>query len=260
MAPSVLSVVSVLTDPLKPAAMRLIDYSHPDPATNLALEEVLLDEVEQGRQPDTLRFWESPVPFVVLGTAQVLAEEVNEAHCRADGVPIMRRCTAGGCVLQGPGSFNYALFLTYETFPETASLHASYRFILGKVCAALTTLGIEASHQGISDIAIGGLKVSGNAQRRRRRALLHHGTLLYRADAAAISRYIREPADRPDYRGTRTHGEFVTALPTHPEALRRSIADAFAAQEGDVPTGEELERADALVLEKYRLDSWIRRR
>ena len=27
--------------------MRLIHYSHPDPATNLALEEVLLDEVEK---------------------------------------------------------------------------------------------------------------------------------------------------------------------------------------------------------------------
>jgi len=240
--------------------MRLIHYSHPDPATNLALEEVLLDEVEQGRQPDSLRFWESPVPFVVLGTAQVLAEEVNEAHCLADGVPIMRRCTAGGCVLQGPGSFNYALFLTYETFPEVASLHASYRFILGKICAALATLGVDASHQGISDIAIGGLKVSGNAQRRRRRALLHHGTLLYRADAAAISRYIREPADRPDYRGARTHGEFVTALPTGLEDLRSSIATAFEVSDNDMLTGAELERAEALALEKYRHGKWIRRR
>lgn len=240
--------------------MRLIHYSHPDPAMNLALEEVLLDEVEQGRQPDTLRFWESAAPFVVLGTAQALAEEVQEAHCVADQVPIMRRCTAGGCVLQGPGSFNYALFLTYESFPEVASLHASYRFILGKVCAALRTLGIDAAHEGISDIAIGGLKVSGNAQRRRRRALLHHGTLLYRADAAAISRYIREPADRPDYRGTRTHGEFVTALPSGPEALSDSMATAFKTQPAEEPTARELECAEELAREKYRLDTWIRRR
>lgn len=240
--------------------MRLIDYSHPDPATNLALEEVLLDEVEQGRQPDTLRFWESPIPFVVLGTAQVLAEEVHEDHCLADGVPIMRRCTAGGCVLQGPGSFNYALFLTYETFPEVASLHASYRFILGKVCAALATLGIEASHQGISDIAIGGLKVSGNAQRRRRRALLHHGTLLYRADTAAISRYIREPADRPDYRGTRSHGEFVTALPATPEALASALSTAFGPCETGTLTPEEFVRAELLAQEKYAQYAWIRRR
>jgi lipoate-protein ligase A len=240
--------------------MRLILYSHPDPATNLALEEVLLDEVEQGRQPDTLRFWESPMPFVVLGTAQVLADEVNEPHCLADNLPIMRRCTAGGCVLQGPGSFNYALYLNYDSYPATASLHASYRFILGKVCAALATLGIEASHQGISDIAIGGLKVSGNAQRRRRRALLHHGTLLYQADADAISRYILEPADRPDYRGSRNHGEFVTALPSPPEALASALSTAFGPCETSALTPEELIRAEELAGEKYGQDAWIRRR
>lgn len=240
--------------------MRLIHYSHPDPATNLALEEVLLDEVEQGRSPDTLRFWESPVPFVVLGTAQVLADEVNEPHCQSDGVPVMRRCTAGGCVLQGPGSFNYALYLNYDSFPETASLHASYRFILGKVCNALATLGIEAAHEGISDIAIGGLKVSGNAQRRRRRALLHHGTLLYRADTATISRYIREPADRPDYRGSRSHGEFLTALPAPPEALAAALSAAFGPCDTGALTSETALRAEGLAREKYAREAWIRRR
>jgi lipoate-protein ligase A len=240
--------------------MRLIHYSDPDPATNLALEEVLLDEVEQGRQPDTLRFWESPVPFVVLGTAQILSDEVHEEHCLDDGVPIMRRCTAGGCVLQGPGSFNYALYLNYDSFPETASLHASYRFILGKVCAALATLNIEAAHRGISDIAIGGLKISGNAQRRRRRALLHHGTLLYRADTGAISRYIREPADRPDYRGSRPHAEFVTSLPTAPEALAAALSAVFHPTDPSDVTADEMNRAEVLAREKYTQDHWIRRR
>lgn len=240
--------------------MRLIHYSSPDPASNLALEEVLLDEVEQGHQPDTLRFWESPVPFVVLGTAQVLAEEVHETHCLADDVPIMRRCTAGGCVLQGPGSFNYSLFLTYEAFPEVASLHASYRFILGRICDALATLGIETSHRGISDIAIGGRKVSGNAQRRRRRALLHHGTLLYRADPSALSRYLQEPADRPAYRGTRTHGDFVTALPADPVGLAGAIGTVWSADEGTAIARETMDRAAALASGKYAQAAWIRRR
>lgn len=240
--------------------MRLIHYSSPDPASNLALEEVLLDEVEQGHATDTLRFWESPVPFVVLGTAQVLSEEVHEAPCLADGVPIMRRCTAGGCVLQGPGSFNYSLFLTYESYPEVASLHASYRFILGRICAALAKLGIDASHQGISDIAIGGRKVSGNAQRRRRRALLHHGTLLYGADTSALGRYLQEPADRPDYRGSRTHGDFVTVLPATPQGLAQTIGEAWDASDVQPPSPDALARTSTLASEKYDQQTWIRRR
>ena len=241
--------------------MRLIHYSHPDPATNLALEEVLLDEVEAGRQPDTLRFWESPRPFVVLGTAQVLAEEVHEDHCRSDGVPIMRRCTAGGCVLQGPGSLNYALYVTFAAYPEVASLHASYRYLLGKVCGSLQGLGIEAVQSGISDIAIGDRKVSGNAQRRRRHSILHHGTLLYQADVAAIARYLREPRDRPDYRGERAHADFLTTLPSTPSALREAIAGAFGCgPEVAALPADTVACAETLAAEKYRQHAWIYRR
>lgn len=241
--------------------MQRIDYSDPDPAVNLALEEVLLDDVETGRMPDTLRFWESPVPFVVLGTAQVLAEEVNEENCQAAGVPIMRRCTAGGCVLQGPGSLNFALYLSVASYPDVANLHASYRFILGRICAELHRLGIDAAQEGISDIAIDGRKISGNAQRRRRKAILHHGTLLYQADVEAMGRYLREPAVRPDYRGARQHGDFVTTLPATPEVLRRAIAEAFGATgPGEAPAGEAMARASALAREKYGQRAWIYRR
>ena len=50
---------------------------------NLALDEVLLDSLESGRAGETLRFWESPTPFVVLGVSQVLAEHADEAACAA---------------------------------------------------------------------------------------------------------------------------------------------------------------------------------
>lgn len=241
--------------------MRLVEYSDPEPAVNLALEEVLLDEVEHGRQPDTLRFWESPVPFVVLGAGQELAREVHEGHCTEDGVPIMRRCSAGGCVLQGPGSLNYSLFLTYAAYPDTASLHRSYGFILDRICEALAALGVEAVRAGISDIAAGDRKISGNAQRRRRNALLHHGTLLYRVDTGAMDRYLREPDDRPDYRGPRAHGTFLTAIDRSPEDLSRAVAVAFGAPWVPVaPEGGELHRARALASEKYLLPAWIRRR
>ena len=241
--------------------MHILDHSCDSPAENLALEEVLLDEVEQGRRADTLRFWESPTPFVVLGTAQKLAQETHEEHCQADGVPIMRRCSAGGCVLQGPGSLNFALFLRYDTVPEVASLHASYAYIGALLCAALESLGITAARQGVSDIAIDGRKVSGNAQRRRRNAMLHHGTLLYRADTDVMARYLREPVDRPEYRADRDHGAFLTTLPTTPDALRDALCNEMAPQGiVDLCRPEERAAAQALAAEKYDSRAWIYRR
>jgi len=242
--------------------MRLLDVSFEDPEENLALDEVILDSVEQDRTGSTLRFWESPTRFVVLGTAQELKREVIEEQCLADGIPIMRRCTAGGCVLQGPGSLNFALALSFQEFPEVRSLHPSYKYLLDAIAASLRACGMPVSQEGTCDLALDGvLKVSGNAQRRRRNAILHHGTLLYRPDYDGMARYLREPELRPDYRGDRDHRAFVGALPLAPDLLRRAVCQAFgAANAAEEPLAVELGAARRLAAEKYASPGWIRRR
>lgn len=228
---------------------------------NLAMDESLLDAAEEGLSGETLRFWEAPTPFVVIGTAQELAKEADEAACAAGGVPILRRASAGGCVLQGPGSLNYALVLIPDQRPETRTLRGSYEYILNALAAAFAARGIEARHEGTCDLAIGGRKVSGNAQKRRRRAFLHHGTLLYQADPAAMARYLREPEDRPDYRGTRTHGDFVATLPLDAEALKAAVRKAFGALDTiSSPTPWEMAHAEGLARDKYRSRDWTYRR
>ena len=241
--------------------MRLLDSSFDSPAANLALDEVILDSAETGRMGETLRFWESPVPFVVLGVSQVLRDEVHEQACAADGVPIVRRCSAGGCVLQGPGCLNFSLALTHEGHPEVRDLRPSYCYILNALCGALKTLGVAATHNGICDIVIDGRKVSGNAQKRRKHAILHHGTLLYGLGPEGMARYLREPADRPDYRGARTHDEFVRTLPFDAATLRDVVRAAFGVgAEKAEPLPEELAQAQDLVAAKYGTEAWSRRR
>lgn len=241
--------------------MQLLDISYDEPARNLALDEALLDEAEAGRSVETLRFWESPVPFVVLGLTQRLREEVHEDACVRDGVPILRRSSGGGCVLQAPGCLNFALVLEQQGHPGLRTIRASNRYILERVCAALGTLGLDARLEGISDLAVHGYKVSGNAQRRRKRCLLHHGTLLYAADLALISKYLKEPARRPGYRSGRSHAEFVQNLPCPPESLKEAVAAAFQAVEGPSELTQDLQnQVDRLVSEKHACESWTRRR
>lgn len=246
--------------------MRLINYSFDDPAENLALEEVLLDRVETGKAAETLRFWESPVRFAVIGTGQTLAQEIHVDQCQTEGIPFLRRCTAGGAVLQGPGCLNYTLALRYENRPSFKSLHTSYASILGCIADALAHHGIAACFEGICDLALDGGKVSGNAQRRRRNAMLHHGTLVYKPDYDGMERYLREPAERPEYRGVRSHRDFVRGLPLDPWTLRAAVCEAFnvipvsIADNHPAPAPEELDAARRLAAEKYRSDAWTRRR
>jgi len=241
--------------------MRLLDISYPDPPGNLALDEVLLEGVAAGEVPDTLRFWESPSVCVVIGSSQRVHLAANESNCLRDGVPILRRCSAGGAVLQGPGSLNFALALSYEHFPAAASLQGSYEFILGSVALALATLGLRAERQGTSDLAIAGMKCSGNAQRRKRTACLHHGTLLYHVEPGLMGRYLPEPEERPTYRGTRDHDGFVRAASITPEALRGAVRRAFcpeAAPEALAPA--EKAAVERLVFDKYSSRDWNYRR
>lgn len=241
--------------------MRLIEFSHAAPAVNLALDEILLDGAEEGQSGDVLRFWESPVRFVVLGTAQALADEVHETACVQDGVPVLRRCSAGGCVLQGPGSLNFTLVLRLDDHPEVRGIGASYTWILGRLIAGFVRRGVPLRHEGVCDLTLAGRKVSGNAQRRRRRAILHHGTLLYRPDYSGMTRYLREPRDRPAYRGAQTHEAFVGHIPLDAVTIRAEVREAFGVDAGEGrPAPRELEMAMELAHAKYLDPAWIRRR
>lgn len=243
--------------------MRLLDISFRAPARNLALDEVLLDSAEKGRGGETLRFWESPVPCVVLGVAQALRQEVLEKQCLDDHVPILRRCSAGGCVVQGPGCLNYSLVLRHADRPDTQTVRGSYCHILGRLTEAFRRRGLSVRHNGVSDLSFRGKKVSGSAQKRRRTCFLHHGTLLYAMDAETMEKYLREPPEdaRPRYRGERTHRGFVANLPLTARELRELVCEAFDVKPipAKLPPREQRAAQD-LAAEKYDDAEWTYRR
>ena len=121
-----------------------------------------------------------PGPSSSSAEAADIAADVIEEACRADGVRVLRRFSGGGAVVLGPGCLNYAVALSLVSRPELADVAASFQFILGRIVAALGVPGLSIA--GETDLALDGRKVSGNAQRRGRRALMHHGTLLYDFD------------------------------------------------------------------------------
>jgi lipoate-protein ligase A len=236
--------------------MHYLDLTLSRPADNLALDEALLIQAEAGQSGEVLRLWEWPAPVVVLGAGCRLAEEVEEAACQADGVPVLRRASGGGTVLWGRGCLLYSLVLSQQRHPALADVRASYRHILERVAEAVGLSGITVA--GISDLALGGRKFSGNAQQRKRLYLLHHGTLLYAFDLEAVARYLRPPPRPPDYRASREHGQFLLNLPAPAEDLKERLRQTWGADEGIAPWSEDTVRQ--LCVEKYDRDEWTRRR
>jgi lipoate-protein ligase A len=201
------------------STLRVLDHTFGSPEENLVFDDRLL---ENGCE--TLRFWESPVYFVVLGRSARTEEDVDVAACAAANLPLLRRSSGGGTVLQGPGCLNYALVLSLTGRPELANVEGSYKVLLGRISRGLGIPGLEVCG---SDVLLSGRKVSGSAQRRIKDRLLHHGTILYGLDLRLVERVLLEPRRQPTHRNHRTHRQFLTTLPVAPDDLKRRISRAF---------------------------------
>jgi len=238
--------------------MTLLDLTLPDPAANLALDEALLLAAEEGTAGEVLRLWESPAYAVVVGAGGSVAIDVNVAACEADRVPVLRRASGGGTVVIGPGCLCFTVVLRTNRAPGLDLIQPSARYVLGRVLDAIRPLVPDAVLEGTSDLATNGVKFSGNAQQRKRRYFLHHGTLLAGFDLDRLPRYLNPPERQPDYRRGRPHAEFVTNLPADTDALRQLLVAEWQPETDYNPI--PLERVRELVAEKYGRDEWNRRR
>ena len=204
-----------------------LDLTLPSPAENLACDEALLDLFEERGGTGLLRFWEPENYFVVVGYANHVRTEVNVPACDAAGIPIFRRCSGGGTVLQGPGCLNYSLVLKINQAGPLQSITSANRFIMEQNRTAIQACSSrrEEAHSSVevlghTDLALvprpsslaPSLKFSGNAQRRKKHFLLFHGTFLLNFDLQLVEKYLRTPSKEPDYRKGRPHKDFLMNL------------------------------------------------
>ncbi|MDB6027649.1 MAG: lplA [Verrucomicrobiales bacterium] len=231
--------------------MKFLDLTPRDPAANLALDEALLDACEAEDSEEILRFWEPQNYFVVVGYANKIDLEVNRAVCEANQVPIFRRCSGGGTVLQGQGCLNYSLIL--KITPELQGIPQTNTFIMERNREALQrTSGQSMNIRGHTDLALNDVKFSGNAQRRKKNYLIFHGTFLLNFDLPLIEKLLRFPSKQPDYRHDRPHQQFLTNLNLPAEAVKCGLKSIWNAHE----PMEIVPDFQQLTVEKYQTDAW----
>ena len=240
-------------------AVQFLDLTLPTPAENLACDEVLLDLAEAGHAGEILRVWQPPEHFLVLGYSNKIRTEANLDQARHDGVPVLRRCTGGGSVLQGPGCLNYSLILQIPETGPFAHIRSTNEFIMEKhrqLLAPVVGNGIgTVCVQGHSDLTLGDLKFSGNAQRRRRRHLLFHGSFLLNLDFDQIERLLPLPSREPTYRHHRPHKDFLVNLGVAGAKIQIALRHGWQADEllRELPVA----KITALATNQYLAHDWI---
>ncbi len=240
-----------------PACVGKVEH---EPAASLALEEALFLRNEGV----ILRVWENS-ESVIIGRAQLASFETDVGYCRANGIPVVRRFTAGGAVYNGPGNLNWSLFvargvdsgsLRYESSP-----HAIFRAAARPLLSALASSGVEAKLDPPNRVVTKEGKVSGMAAYVSRKGFVCHGTLLIGADLKRVKALTTPSAEAIGRKYTRSRDTKTANVALGVDSFIRSLVGTLAdeshlALETAKPGGKELELMEELLSTRYGDDAW----
>jgi lipoate-protein ligase A len=234
--------------------------------THMALDEVLLDQVTNGRRPPTLRLWHWIERALVIGSHQSVVNEVDQRAATDLGFVITRRMSGGGTMLCEPArTITYSLYLP-ASLVAGVSFRQSYALLDDWAVRCFKELGVPASYREINDIISPRGKIGGAAQARRRGFVLHHTTIAHTMDVELLPRLIRVGRERIADRGIRSAEKAVSPLswftPLSCDEVERELCSYFGREfnaRATALTDEELTRAEHLVESKYSTAEWINR-
>jgi lipoate-protein ligase A len=229
----------------------------------MAVDETLLETAAQTGLA-TLRFYQWSEPTLSLGYFQALAE--RQQHAASQGCTVVRRQTGGGAILHDRElTYSLALPCAHRLASDATSLyeavHDALIAVLGSQGFAARRLAIASQsaeappflcfqRRSAGDVLIAEGKICGSAQRRRRGAILQHGSLLL-----ARSPFAPQLPGLDELGGNYIEpGEFIDAWR---RAIGRSLGLAFEVGQlspGEIVSSSRLER------EKYAHVAWTARR
>jgi lipoate---protein ligase len=238
-----------------------------DPLTHLALDQVLAEEVGDGRRNPTLRIWEWEQPAVVIGSFQSVKNEVDPENAAKYGFRVVRRISGGGAMFMDAGAIiTYSIYAPVDLVAGM-SFADSYAFFDEWTVQALQSLGVDASYQPLNDIASPAGKIGGAAQKRLGNGgVLHHVTMAYDMDGDRMAEVLRIGREKLSDKGTTSANKRVDPLrrqtgKTRDEIIERMVStfrDLHGLKDG-VITDREFALAAELVELKFGTDEWLYR-
>jgi lipoate-protein ligase A len=242
-----------------PGTIQLYPLAAADGPTNMAADEVLLDAAAD-RGIASLRFYTWTEPTLSLGYFQPAAAAASLGL----GIPWVRRAT-GGAAIAHHHELTYALALPEGMAAPTGSWICRFHHLLREVlaesgiAAQVVACGEERKlgevlcflHQTPGDLLISGSKVAGSAQRKRRGALLQHGSLLLRrSEFAPMLPGINDAAGR----------EVVVAAALAELLCQRMASATGRPIEPASWTSEMAERREGIAAGRYATAEWNEKR
>ncbi|MCL7416533.1 MAG: lipoate--protein ligase family protein [Halalkalicoccus sp.] len=244
---------------------RLVREESHEGALNMALDEVAAATAAAGG-PRTLRVYRWKPSTLSLGYHQD-PSTVDWAFCKREGISVTRRPTGGGGIYHDSwGDISYSIVAPAAELP--GNLMETYELLCEPIFDAFDRLGVEAGFaeeaqpeihrpacylrelHPAHDVVADGRKLSGNAQYRRRDAVIQHGSITFQSLPERHLSTFANPETTPE-----EFGERVTSLREQGVEDRDEAVGAFeGALKGWADAEEGTWSDDELVAARERAD------
>jgi lipoate-protein ligase A len=233
------------------------------PALNLAIDQILTQQVQASERSPTLRFWGWSTRAIILGRFQSVRNEVDVEAAKAMNVEVARRMSGGGAMfVESDRTITYSLYMP-DKLLEGLSIRESYEACDSWVVDCLQQMGVEARYAPLNDITSSEGKIGGAAQARKPGVVLHHTTIAYEMDELEMRRLLRLGRQRLSDKGIASADKKVNPLTSQTQLSRSEVVhrliDGFREQFGLIGThlgGAELDEAQTLIKERYGFEQW----
>ena len=226
--------------------IRIYDTDCVNPYQNIALEEYLLEHVEDGEC--ILYLWQNQ-NTVVIGRNQNALDECRIAKLEGDGGHVARRLSGGGAVYHDLGNLNFTFLVKNDDYDVNKQTDV--------ILEAVKSLGIEAQRNGRNDILANGCKFSGHAYYKSKERCYHHGTLMVNVKKDELGKYLSPSKDKLESKGVASVRSRVVNLMELAEDLtiekmKESLKSAFGKIYRLEPTEYVLDDNAARTVEERR--------
>ncbi|MDP8216224.1 MAG: biotin/lipoate A/B protein ligase family protein [Candidatus Kaelpia imicola] len=192
---------------------RLILSGCSHPYCNMAFDQALISSVSNLDSPPIFRVYGWRPYGVSFGFTQKIETVLDLERCDAKNVPYVRRMT-GGSVILHRDDISYSVISKREDLCIRGGVLDSYKTINSFLIRFYESLGLKVEYaenkdSGIDsgvcsffkeryDVIYKGLKIGGNAQRRRGDVLFQHGSISLKDSSSELLMLLKESSRRSE--------------------------------------------------------------
>jgi len=163
-------------------------------------------------QPDNIsvKVWIPDEICIVLGRSNNPNDSLIQDEVINSGIPVYKRPSGGETVILSQNTIVISIAIDQRQFKGGKKY---FNAINNSIIEVLKIFNIaNLKYKGISDIAIGEMKILGSALYQNKNVVFYHAVLNISESPKLFSKYLKHPQREPDYRTGRKHTDFVTSL------------------------------------------------